>query len=128
MAPETIGGQQVDHRADLYSLGCVGFWLLTGGLVFPAESSLAMAVAHAKEPPVSPSSRSELEIPEALDQIILACLAKNPDDRPQSAVELATRLADCRSPESWTEQAAASWWDAHLPQLGAVPNLAVRGS
>jgi serine/threonine-protein kinase len=126
MAPEAIGGKGLDHRADLYSLGCVGYWLLTGGLVFPSESALAMAVAHAREEPPPPSSRSELSIPETLDRIILDCLAKNPADRPQTSAELAARLVDCQCPESWTEQAAASWWDVHLPHLGAARGVSLR--
>jgi serine/threonine-protein kinase len=120
IAPEAIGGPRPDHRLDLYSLGCVGYWLLTGCLVFPSASALAMAVAHAKEEPIPPSTRSELEIPAELDQIILDCLAKNPEDRPQSAADLAARLVDCPCPDPWTAQEAASWWETHLPQLGAV--------
>jgi serine/threonine-protein kinase len=128
MAPETIGGRLLDHRADLYSLGCVGYWLLTGGLVFSCESALAMAVAHARDEPIPPSTRSELEVPEALDDVILDCLAKNPNDRPQSAAELAARLVDCRCPRPWTEQAAAGWWDVHLPRLGVAQDLSLGAS
>lgn len=126
MAPEAIAGQQLDQRADLYSLGCVGYWLLTGDQVFHSESALAMAVAHAKEQPVPPSTRSELEIPEELDRIILDCLAKKPENRPLSSNELAVRLRDCRCPEPWTAQAAADWWDIHLPHLGVAQGISLR--
>jgi serine/threonine protein kinase len=99
---------------DIYSLGCVAYWLLTGSLVFESESPLAMAVAHAKEEPVPPSRKSELEIPEELDRIVLDCLAKDPADRPRSAVELSERLLRCRCDKPWTDQVSRQWWDAHL--------------
>jgi len=126
MAPETIGNLRMDYRADLYSLGCVGYWLLTGGLVFPSETALAMAVAHAKAEPVPPSSRTEMAVPEALDRIILECLAKNPEERPPSAADLAARLIGCGCEEPWTVQAAADWWDIHLPHLGADRGVSLR--
>jgi serine/threonine-protein kinase len=126
MAPEALGGQRLDHRADIYSLGCVGYWLLTGDLVFPSESALAMAVAHAREQPAPPSTRSELEIPEDLDRIILDCLAKSPDDRLQGSTELAARLAGCQCLEPWSEQKAADWWDIHLPELGAARGVSLQ--
>jgi eukaryotic-like serine/threonine-protein kinase len=120
MAPEVVSGQAADHRLDIYGLACVGYWLLTGSQVFSAESPLAMAVAHAKDEPAAPSTRSELTIPPTLDRIILDCLAKNPGDRPSSAAELSERLDECSCDNDWTSQQAKSWWDMHLPELGAV--------
>jgi len=117
MAPELVAGKPVDHRVDLYSLGCVGYWLLTGQYVFEAEGSLAMAVAHANQVPVPPSERSELEIPAELEEIVMGCLAKDPASRPQSAVELGARLASCDCGE-WTTGEAREWWDTHLPAQG----------
>ena len=114
MAPELVAGEPADHRVDLYSLGCVGYWLLTGALVFQAEGSLAMAVAHVNKAPVPPSERSELGIPEELENIIMDCLAKDPSDRPQTAAELGARLASCDSGD-WTREGAREWWDTHLP-------------
>jgi hypothetical protein len=115
MAPELVSGEPGDHRLDLYSLGCVGYWLLTGGFVFPADTPLAMAVAHAKQEPVPPSKHSELQIPSDLDRIIMDCLAKNPADRPPSAADLAARLDECDCGEAWSDKFARSWWDTHLP-------------
>ncbi|NIM48711.1 MAG: protein kinase [Gemmatimonadales bacterium] len=114
MAPELVTGDPSDHRVDLYSLGCVGYWLLTGQLVFQADGSLAMAVAHVNKEPVPPSERSELEIPAELEAIIMGCLAKDPSGRPQTAAELGARLASCDSGD-WTNEIAREWWDTHLP-------------
>jgi serine/threonine-protein kinase len=114
MAPELVAGEPADHRADLYSLGCVGYWLLTGQLVFEVDGSLAMAVAHVKNTPVPPSERSELEIPAELERIIMDCLAKDPAERPQTAAELAVRLASCDG-GGWSRREAREWWDTHLP-------------
>jgi serine/threonine-protein kinase len=116
MAPEMAEGMSnVDHRADIYALGCVGYWLLTGTLVFEGASAVKMIVEHARTPPVPPSARSELVIPAALDEVILSCLAKSPDERPQSALELADRLRSLPVGGSWSAVDARSWWDLHLP-------------
>lgn len=115
IAPEiALGDRTIDHRADIYSLGCVAYWLLTGRLVFEAETSVQMIVKHVDATPVPPSRASELEIPPELDAIVLACLAKNPDDRPRDASELARRLEECAARAPWTQERARHWWDAHL--------------
>jgi serine/threonine-protein kinase len=120
MAPETTEGiHGVDHRADLYALGCVGYWLLTGRTVFDADSPVKMVVAHVHTTPVAPSQRIELPIPAALDDLILSCLAKDPEDRPQSAVELADLLEALTFDVTWTPRDARSWWDLHLPVSAA---------
>ena len=88
MAPEQVRGEAVDPRTDIYGLGCVAYFLLTGTIVFEKSSPMAMAVAHVSDPPEPPSRRSEIPIPASLERVVMACLAKNPDDRPQSAAEL----------------------------------------
>jgi serine/threonine-protein kinase len=116
IAPEMVRGDGVaDHRVDLYALGCVGYWLLTGRLVFEAPNAIQMMYQHANAQPAAPSSRSELEIPSALDEVILACLAKHPEDRPQSAGEL-SRLLEAAVAATWTEERAHRWWDRHHPE------------
>jgi serine/threonine-protein kinase len=119
MAPELAAGSAaVDGRADLYALGCVGYWLLTGSLVFPAATPVAMLLQHAHDEPVPPSERSELEVPAALDRLILDCLRKRPEDRPGSARDLAGRLADLAGHcGTWTDEHAERWWRVHLPNL-----------
>jgi serine/threonine-protein kinase len=116
MAPEMALGQtDIDGRADIYALGCVGYWLLTGQKVFDAQSALAVAVAHVQETPVPPSKRTELEISDALEQVILGCLEKDPSRRPQSAGELDAQLAGSLEGSTWTRERAREWWQLHLP-------------
>ncbi len=121
MAPEAaLGERTADHRLDLYSLGCVLYWLLTGHLVFDGPSPMRVMTSHISEPPTAPSKRSELEIPAELDAVVLACLAKNPKDRPATALELAERLAAVPLPQPWTDKQARRWWEMHLPE-GPAP-------
>jgi len=114
MYPEAVSGKNpVDNRSDIYSLGCVAYWLLTGQRVFTAANHMAMLMEHATVEPIPPSQRSEMEIPADLDQAILACLAKDPDDRPQGADELARRLRRINFEQSWDQDRARAWWRLH---------------
>jgi len=116
MPPEVAQpGSPRDARSDIYALGCVAYWLLTGALVFEAESPLQMIMAHAQTPPSPPSERSEEVIPRALEQVVMACLAKDPDDRPQTAEALLERLEACTFEHPWTQARAAEWWRLHVP-------------
>lgn len=120
IAPEqALGRTDLDGRADIYALGCVAYWLLTGNLVFTAETPVALLMRHAQDPASAPSSRSELPIPLELDRIILACLAKDPAERPQTARELSRRLLEVEGAEGWSEDRARSWWEEHLPAAPA---------
>jgi len=114
MCPEAVTGKSpVDHRSDIYSLGCVMYWLLTGQLVFTAATPMAVLMEHVNAEPVPPSKRSEMEIPTDLDEVVLACLAKEPDDRPQGADELASRLKGIDFSPSWDQERARAWWKLH---------------
>jgi serine/threonine-protein kinase len=117
MAPEAVfGTAPLDHRADIYALGCVGYWLLTGQMVFDAPTPVGILFQHAQDVPVPPSRRCELPIGPALEQVILDCLAKHPDQRPQSALDLARRLRATLPPEElWTAERAERWWRRHRP-------------
>jgi serine/threonine-protein kinase len=92
MAPEMAHDRTVDGRADLYSLGCVAYYLLTGHLVFEGDTPLQTILKHLQHPPVPPSQRTDRPIPAGLEAVVLACLAKRPEDRPPSAAALAERL------------------------------------
>ena len=118
MAPETILGEtDVDRRADVYALGCVAYYLLTGQLVFEADTSMKMLMHHLNTTPVPPSQRTELPIPRELDDLVLACLEKDPDRRPQNAGELFAMAYNCRACEGWNQDAARGWWEQHLPEF-----------
>jgi eukaryotic-like serine/threonine-protein kinase len=118
MAPETIlGDVEVDRRADVYALGCVAYYLLTGQLVFDADTSMKMLMHHLNTPPVPPSERTELPIPRELDELVLACLQKDPNRRPQNAGELFQMAHNCRGCEGWTQEQARDWWELHLPEF-----------
>jgi eukaryotic-like serine/threonine-protein kinase len=113
IAPEQVtGANDVDGRADIYAVGCVAYWLLTGQLVFAGDSAMSFLLHHASTPPAPPSSRTELPIPRALDDLVLACLAKDPAGRPQTARELSNRLMSIEGAGSWTEERAKAWWSS----------------
>jgi serine/threonine-protein kinase len=117
IAPEVVRGDRVpDHRVDIYTLGCVAYWLLTGRLVFQAPNAIQLMYQHANATPVPPSQVSELDIPPALDSVILACLAKHPEERPQNAGDLARQLAAAVPGDRWNEERAHRWWDRHHPE------------
>jgi len=115
IAPEQAMGTGVDGRADIYATGCLAYWLLTGQLVFTADTPMGLLLQHAQTPPISPSARTELPIPPALDELVLSCLAKDPAKRPQSARELSLRLAEMEGASAWTQERARDWWMTHQP-------------
>ena len=118
MAPETIvGDRNVDRRADVYSLGCVAYYLLTGELVFPSGTPMQTFADHVHSKPIPPSERTELSIPEPLEDLVLACLEKQPDKRPQNAEEILRRMEACHASVEWTSARAQRWWRHHLPDL-----------
>ena len=124
MAPEVIAGaEKTDHRLDLYSVGCVAFWLLTGRLVFEGNSMTVIA-DHLRTPPPRPSSRVELPIPRELDELILACLEKQPADRPASAAALIERLQAIPLTTAWTLERAERWWATYARDVGVRQSAA----
>ena len=116
MAPEMALGGTVDGRADLYSLGCVAYFLSSGKLVFEGGGSMQMLVRRLHEEPPRLSTRTEMAVPVEFEQIIHACLAKNPDDRPAGARALSDAL-NALNVGRWTEDQARAWWIAHPPAI-----------
>ena len=120
MAPEmALGRDEIDGRADLYAVGCVAYWLLTGQQVFSGDTPVATILQHVRETPIPPSSRTEVAIPPALETLILACLSKNPADRPSCAAELSARLSAAVPQDPWTRHDARGWWQRHRPAVAA---------
>jgi eukaryotic-like serine/threonine-protein kinase len=115
IAPEQARGADLDGRADIYATGCVAYWLLTGKLVFTADTAMGLLLQHAQTPPTAPSARTDRPIPRALDDLVLSCLAKTPAKRPQSARELSLRLAELEGANGWTQDRARDWWMTHQP-------------
>ncbi len=116
MPPERVLGEAGDERSDLYSLGCVAYWMLTGRTVFTGEPMTVM-IHHARTPPEAPSKISGRRIPDRLEQIVLTCLEKAPERRPSSALELWRELGEVSLSPQWTPERAESWWLEHLPDL-----------
>jgi serine/threonine-protein kinase len=85
------------------------------GFIVMAYTPMQLLVQHAQAKPQPPSARTELPIPKELDAVVLACLAKDPSDRPQTARELARRLEAVPGSDEWTQELARSWWESHQP-------------
>lgn len=116
LAPEVaLGNAEVDGRADLYAVGCVAYWLLTGLRVFEAGTALQMAVQHAQATPVPPSRRSGRPVPPALEAIVMRCLEKDPAARPATADDLARCLSATGLEGGWSQDDARAWWQANVP-------------
>jgi eukaryotic-like serine/threonine-protein kinase len=120
MAPEVArASRRVDARADLYAIGCVAYFLLTGTLVFPDANPVSVALKHLNTPPDPPSRRLNQSLPGDLERVIMRCLEKDPTARPGSAQELERLLGACAIPP-WTEEDAAAWWERHLPPTSSL--------
>jgi serine/threonine-protein kinase len=115
MAPEQIlGHREPDARSDLYAVGCTAYWLVTGHLVFEGRTAMETLMHHAHSVPIPPSQRTEIDLPDSLEQVILACLSKNPDQRPQTADDLSARFRECKT-QPWSREDARRWWDQCRP-------------
>jgi serine/threonine-protein kinase len=114
LAPEQALGKPADARTDLYALGCVGYWLLTGKLLFDSTNMMAQLVDHVKTAPVPPSQRVKFDAAPDLERVILRCLEKDPSDRPSSAEELSGLLEHCEDFGKWGQAEATEWWRVHF--------------
>lgn len=121
IAPERlVNPARTDVRVDIYSLGAVAFFLLTGDIPFPGSSNAEICSKVVHSPPPRPSEHCPVPIPAALDDLVFACLAKNPEDRPDSAEEIATRLASMEFAKEWTDAEARRWWQENLQQIRSL--------
>jgi serine/threonine-protein kinase len=114
MAPEALlESHRVDARTDLYALGAVAYYMLTGGDVFDDPRDLDSLIRmQLYDEPLSPSRRLGRKLPRDLERLVMHCLAKSPQDRPQSALILREGLLDCLDARSWTMRDAETWWAA----------------
>ena len=121
MSPEqAVGEESLDGRSDLYSLGCVAYWLLTGTAVFKGRTPIETMMMHVHVKPDPPSLYTKVFIPPELEAIVMGCLAKEVEARPQTADELAQRLAAVRMGGEWTQSRARAWWDTNRPVTARV--------
>ena len=121
IAPEAIVNPgRADGRADIYALGCVAYFMLTGKPVFPRDSPIHGLADHLHSPAPPPSQRSSLPIPRAVDALVLACLEKDPASRPQRAGDVLQLIADCQLADAWSSERARAWWANHLPDLAEM--------
>jgi serine/threonine protein kinase len=117
LAPELVSMQTFDGRADIYALGCVAFWLLTGRPPFEADDAMSILMHHAQTAPCAPSTMSEEPIPAQIDALVLECLEKDPARRPASVDMLWERLDRVPLTREWNQRHARLWWEMHEPEL-----------
>jgi hypothetical protein len=114
MSPEAIQSPMtVDGRSDLYGVGAVGYFLLTGKPVFDADSIVDLCQKHIDELPVQPSVLIDKPISDELEHALLSCLEKSRSKRPQTARDLAKLLNACPEAETWSLEQTESWWGRH---------------
>jgi serine/threonine-protein kinase len=125
MSPEQVSAADtVDARADLYALGAMMYCALTGRPPFEGKSGFAVMMAHARDP-VTPPRAVRPDVPADLEQVVLCCLFKRPEDRYPSAEALDEALAACACASEWGPHHAKAWWEAHLGSGTSSPNATV---
>jgi hypothetical protein len=125
LSPEAIERPDtVDARTDIYAMGAVAYYLLTGTPVFTATTLVELCMQHVKEPPEPASQRLNRPVSPDLENVILRCLAKKPEDRPESAAVLLGELEKCKLPHPWTSADARAWWEQFNRTGGSIPTAA----
>lgn len=117
MSPEQLRRQTLDGRADIYSLGAVGYFLLTGTDVFSGSSAFDIGMKHLEEFPESPSQRLGYPVPWPLEQLIMRCLSKDPDERFGDSGELLRALEMLSLADPWSPAEAMEWWELYHPEV-----------
>jgi eukaryotic-like serine/threonine-protein kinase len=120
LSPEAITApERVDARSDLYSLGCLGYFLLTGRPVFEGATVIEVCSRHLHAAPTPPEERLGRPLPDMLSALLLACLEKDPDRRPSSARAFIVALEACDDVPPWTDDQAREWWASKGASLPA---------
>ncbi|MGZ3418786.1 MAG: serine/threonine-protein kinase [Polyangiales bacterium] len=135
MAPEAVtAASTIDGRADIYALGAVAYYLLTGKHVFEGQTVLEVCGKHVFERPEPPSQRLGKSLPADLERVVLDCLAKKPEERPASAAALRASLLACEDASRYDAAAARTWWrerggilraSARTPVSGTAPTVTI---
>ena len=118
MSPEAIRSpDEIDHRSDLYAVGAVGYFLLTGSPMFQSGNVMEICNLQMNQTPEPPSQRTELPIPAALEALLMKALAKQRKERPQSAHDFRRELDAIQTSRAdrWGEDEAAAWWTKNAP-------------
>jgi len=120
MAPEQVFGLAADARTDLYALGCVAYWLLAGAKPFESDNAGELLRLHAQAMPPALAVKAKQPVPARLEAVVMRCLAKAPEERPQSADELGAELAAAMDGQAWNQEEAEAWWADHRsgPEVG----------
>ena len=127
LSPEAIEfPNRIDARSDLYSLGAVAYFLLTGKLLFELATLEDLLRAQIKTVPARPSTRANLPLDAELENLIMRCLSKKPEQRPSSANALAELLAECPAAETWDLRLAERWWQQYFPKLPPEREVSLR--
>jgi serine/threonine-protein kinase len=120
IAPERLQGEEgLDVRSDIYSLGSVAYNLLTGEDVFIAPTTVEVCYQVMKSLPEPPSARLGQPLPEPLEQMILACLAKDPAERPANVREIIRVMEALQEEQEWKQEQAQRWWSENSDRIAA---------
>jgi len=124
--PEAIHNRSpIDPRSDLYSVGALGYYLVSGQPVFDAEDVAQLYEKHLRELPMPPSRRTANPVGREFENLLLECLAKEPGDRPLSASALREKLASLTETAPWNHHQGAAWWEAHPEaSINGLPHAA----
>jgi serine/threonine-protein kinase len=125
LAPEALTApDRMDGRSDLYALGALGYFLLTGATPFAGNTVLEVCCQHLHSEPLPPSARVREAIPAELERLVLSCLAKSPEARPRDAAALSRALSPLAS--GWTQDRAERWWTERAEAIAAKPSSGAR--